>query len=170
MAFRQVDRATERFDFAWPDGFAAEPVFETDAGEAGAFLLRIGHPLRPECEPGTLAGATFYVTRLFDYHRGDLNYPLALEASTIVRGTGDGTVVGVCFVGGGGRSGQEFGVYDVRVAPGLQGHGIGTRMPQRALSVLADQGVERLHLWRNDDCPARRLYERLGFTPTGAVE
>lgn len=71
MAFRQVARATEMLHIVWPEGLSTQltitSVTEEDAVEIGNFLLRLGHPLRPEYEPNSLAGATCYVTRLFDY-------------------------------------------------------------------------------------------------------
>lgn len=170
MALRELARPTERLAVSWPDDLLAAPVSETDAAEIGEFLLRVGHPLRPECGTGTLAGATFYVTRLFDYHRRDANYPLSLESSTLVRRVGTGTVIGVCLVGGGGDSGQAFGIYDIHVDPEMRGRGIGTRMIERALTVLAGHGIGQLHLWREDESHASRLYERLRFAPTGRVE
>ncbi len=170
MAFRQVARPTEPFVASWPAQLLASPVSEADAGEVGAFLLRVEHPLRPECEAGTLKGATYYVTRLFDFHRQDKNYPLALESSTVVRQARTGTVVGVCLVGGGSGSGQEFGIYDIQVDPQFQNQGIGTGMIKRALTVLAEHGIGQFHLWRDDDSRAGKLYERLGFIPTGTRE
>jgi ribosomal protein S18 acetylase RimI-like enzyme len=170
MAFRQLARQTERLDLSWPNGLEAASVVESDALRIGEFLLRAGHPLRPECEAGTLQGATFYITRLFDFHRNDQNYELALLSSTIVRDKASGRIVGMCLVGGGGAEGWEFGIYDVQVDPALQNHGIGTNMIKRSLTVLAEHGIEQFHLWREDEARAVPLYERLGFKPTGAVE
>jgi ribosomal protein S18 acetylase RimI-like enzyme len=170
MASRQVARETERFTMSLPEGLLAMSVSERDAPRIGEFLLRCGHPLRPECEAGTLAGAIFYVTRLFDYHRRDRNYPLALAASTIVQQRGDAKMAGVCLLGGGGADGQQFGIYDIEVDPALQNRGIGSSMIQRSLDLLARNGVPELYLWRDDDNRAKALYERLGFRPTGSVE
>ncbi len=170
MALRQLARGTETCAVAWPDGDRAESVAEDDAEEIGALLLRVGHPLHPECESGTPAGATYYVTRLFDYHRADRNYALALRSSTIVREASTGRIVGVCLVGGGGSDGDDFSIYYIQVDPVHQNRGLGTAMIRRALTVLAEAGVPRFHLWREDDARAASLYDRLGFTPTGAVE
>jgi GNAT superfamily N-acetyltransferase len=170
MAFRQVARPTERFELSWPEGLSASPVAETDAPDIGSMLLAAGHPLRPECEAGTIEGATYYVTRLFDHHRHDRNYPLSLAASTVVRTEADHEVVGACLLGGGGSSGTEFGIYDIQICPAWQSRGIGTGTIRRALTVLHEHGIETLHLWRNDEDRAARLYERLGFQPTGLVE
>jgi ribosomal protein S18 acetylase RimI-like enzyme len=170
MAFRQVARVTEKFSISWPERFQVKSVSEDDAPEIGAFLLRVGHPLRPECETGTLEGATYYVTRLFDYHRTNRNYPLALQCSTIVRDTESSEIVGVCLVGGGGDDGKEFSIYDIQVDPSYQNQGLGTNMIKRSLTILAEHGIPEFHLWREDDSRAKSLYERLGFKPTGAVE
>ncbi len=170
MAFREMARRTEAFDVAWDARLRPAAVTEGDAPCIGAFLLRIGHRLHPDCEPNTLDGATYYVTRLFDYHRADTNYDVALRASTVVRHPVRNEVVAACLVGGGGASGDAFSIYNIQVDPGFQGNGVGTAMIQRALATLAAHGVPRLHLWRDDDARAASLYERLGFTPTGAVE
>ncbi|MAF10775.1 hypothetical protein CMK11_10005 [Candidatus Poribacteria bacterium] len=170
MALRQLARGTETCAVAWPDGYRAESVAEDDAEEIGALLLRVGHPLHPECESGTAAGAMYYVTRLFDYHRADRNYALALRSSTIVREASTGRIAGVCLVGGGGSGGDDFSIYYIQVDPVHQNRGIGTAMIRRALTVLAEAGVPRFHLWREDDARAASLYDRLGFRPTGAVE
>ena len=170
MAFRQVARVTGKFSIFWPEWLEVTSVSEEDAPEIGDFLLRLGHPLRPECQPGTLDGATYYVRRLFDYHRTNRNYPLALQCSTIVRQTESGQIVGVCLVGGGGDGGQEFGVYDIQVDPNCRNQGIGTSMIMRSLMIMAEHGIPEFHLWREDDSRAQSLYERLGFQPTGAVE
>lgn len=83
--FRELVRPTEVLDFSWDEPFQVRALRESDAPEIGAFLLRVDHPLRPEYERGTLSGATYYVTRLFDYHRHDRNFKLSLQVSTIVR-------------------------------------------------------------------------------------
>ena len=170
MASRQVSRATECFAVSWSEPLEATSLAEADAPEIGAFLLRVGHPLRPECEAGTIEGASFYVTRLFGYHQADRSYDIALRASTIVRDASSGQVIGVCLVGGGGGDGQMFSIYDIQVDPARQRQGIGTNMIKRALYVLAERGVAEFHLWHEDDAPVRAWYERLGFKPTGAVE
>jgi ribosomal protein S18 acetylase RimI-like enzyme len=170
MVSRQLARPTERFTISWPETLASTPVVEGDAPEIGEFLLRVKHPLHPECEAGTLKGATYYVTRLFDYHRADRNYSLSLESSSIVRDTSTRRIVGVCLVGGGGDDGKAFGIYDILVDSARRNQGIGSRLIRKALTVLAEHGIPELYLWREDDCRARALYDRLGFKPTGAIE
>ena len=170
MGRQQVAKSTERYTLTWPIPLAASSISEDHAPAIGQFLLQIDHPLRPECERGTLKGAAYYATRLFDYHRDDPNYPLSLQASTIVRNTSDDLIVGVCMVGGGGDTGKDFAIYDIQVDPARRNQGIGTRMIQRALSTLSEHGILSFRLWHDDDSRARTLYERLGFKPTGKVE
>jgi ribosomal protein S18 acetylase RimI-like enzyme len=43
-------------------------------------------------------------------------------------------------------------------------------MIRRSLMIMAEHGIPKFHLWREDDSRAQSLYERLGFQPTGAVE
>ena len=170
MAFRQVARDTAQFDIQWPEECEPSAISEANAPEIGAFLHRLEHPLHRSCEQGTLKGATYYVTRLFDYHRNDTNFPLSLSCSTLARDTATGCIVGVCMVGGGGPEGKDFGIYDILVNPAYRNRGIASGMIRRALTVLAEHGVPSFYLWRNDDSLAVPLYERLGFVPTGQVE
>ena len=167
--FRQVARPTEKFDIDWQPPFEAYSLSEDKAKETGEFLLRVGHPLRAECSH-TIKGATYYVTRLFDYHRNDANFRLSLKCSTVVCDQSIGQIIGVCMVGGGGTDGQEFGIYDIIVDPASRRRRIGTNMILRAMSILAEHNIAEFHLWRNDDSPTAGLYEKLGFLPTGKVE
>lgn len=168
--FRQLARPTEKYSIRWDPPLEAVPVTEDMAPQIGVFLLRLGHPLHRDCEPGTLRGPTYYVTRLFDYHRNDPNFVLSLQASTLVRDRVAGQPVGVCLVGGGGPQGDEHGIYDIVVDPAHRNRKIGTHMIQLALTILAESGISEFHLWREDDSRAALLYARLGFEPTGRVE
>ena len=170
MVFRQLSRPSARFQVEWPSPLQAVSVSEDIASGVGAFLLRTGHALHPDCQSGTLAGATYYVTRLFDYHRKDANFPLSLLASPLVHDQSADQLVGACLIGGGGTDGLSMGIYDILVDPTYRGNGIGTGMIRRALTILAEHGIPELHLWRSDDSPAAPLYDRLGFKPTGEVE
>jgi ribosomal protein S18 acetylase RimI-like enzyme len=54
------------------------------------------------------------------------------------------------------------------VAPDHRRRGVGQRLVRTMLARLRANGVERAWLWVLDgNEPARRLYERLGFTSTG---
>jgi len=170
MASRQLARSSALFQIDWESPFRASSVTEDRASEVGAFLLHMDHALHSDCESGTLAGATYYVTRLFDYHRNDTNFPLSLLSSTLVQDRSTGQLIGFCLVGGGGTDGLSMSIYNILVDPTYRGRDIGTRMIRRALTILAKYDIPELHLWREDDSPAAPLYDRLGFKPTGKVE
>ena len=56
-------------------------------------------------------------------------------------------------------------VYVVGVDPAEQGHGLGGPLTGLGLAHLARQGLAEVHLYVDgDNTPARRTYERLGFT------
>lgn len=64
------------------------------------------------------------------------------------------------------RGPDEIRILDLALLPEARGRGVGTRL----LLALVDEGqragvVVRLHV--EDGNPARRLYDRLGFTPAG---
>ena len=73
MAFRQVARVTGKFSVFWPEWLEVTFVSEDDAPEIGDFLLRLGHPLRPECQPSTLDGATYYFRRRLPPNQSELS-------------------------------------------------------------------------------------------------
>ena len=61
-------------------------------------------------------------------------------------------------------------ILSVAVAPDRRGRGIGRALVERGLDYLRRRGVPRVKLEVLDDnVPARRLYESLGFRPAGAV-
>jgi ribosomal protein S18 acetylase RimI-like enzyme len=54
------------------------------------------------------------------------------------------------------------------VRPQARGRHVGTALVQAAVQVARDRQLPRVHLWVTEsNKPARRLYERCGFTPTG---
>jgi ribosomal protein S18 acetylase RimI-like enzyme len=60
-------------------------------------------------------------------------------------------------------------IVNIEVAPWLQGRGIGTAILRDAQRLAAERGLPvRLQVLKFN--PARRLYERLGFTETGETE
>ena len=173
MAFRQVAQPTKHVDVDWGDQFEISPDIVARKREVGQFLLRINADMsvEPKCMDGTIEGATYYVERWLNYHKGEPDYDrflAGLDASTLVYDKHTGQLVAGCMVAG--SSSGSCAVYDILVDPAYRNQGIGTRMLHRALNVLCDKGFPELHLWRNDGERAAALYERLGFVPTGEVE
>lgn len=78
----------------------------------------------------------------------------------------DGRVVGFVVADTVPNHGEPLGhVKDVAVASECRGEGVGTRLLQRALTVLASTGVSRVKLEvRESNDTARSLYERFGFS------
>jgi ribosomal protein S18 acetylase RimI-like enzyme len=59
-------------------------------------------------------------------------------------------------------------VVSVWVDPVHRGRGVGRALTEAALRFATAQGFARMRLWVTDgNAPARSLYVRLGFTPTG---
>jgi ribosomal-protein-alanine N-acetyltransferase len=57
---------------------------------------------------------------------------------------------------------------NVAVAPGWRGRGIGEQLVAEVLRIVGERGVRELFLEvRPSNAPARRLYERFGFTQVG---
>ena len=54
------------------------------------------------------------------------------------------------------------------VSPAARGRGVGVQLVATVVDWAARTGAARVHLWVTDgNDPARRLYERCGFVPTG---
>lgn len=54
------------------------------------------------------------------------------------------------------------------VRPRARGRGVGEALVASVIGWARDQNAARVHLWVTEaNAPARALYERLGFTPTG---
>jgi GNAT superfamily N-acetyltransferase len=66
---------------------------------------------------------------------------------------------------------EEAGAADVVsmwVRPGARGRGVGAALIDAAAGWAKDRGHEALYLWVTEsNAPARKLYERCGFMPTG---
>ena len=164
--FRQVARRPQAFPVDWGDRFEVLPWTEDKTGEIGEFLLRMGAESFadiPECADGSPASAMRYVTRAIEYERADPHRAAGFAASSLVYDKTTNKLIAVCLVCG-------TGVYHLEVDPAYRRRGIATNMLKRFLSVHAERGTPEVHLWRNDDSPGVRVYERLGFAPTGEVE
>lgn len=61
-------------------------------------------------------------------------------------------------------------VLQVAVSPAFQGRGMGTTLLREVAGVFRDRGLESMVLGVTRDNPARRLYERLGFSEIRPVE
>ena len=61
---------------------------------------------------------------------------------------------------------REFRLMDIALLPGLRNQGIGSRLTRDILDLARQLGWQvTLHV--EDENPARRLYQRLGFTVVG---
>ena len=59
-------------------------------------------------------------------------------------------------------------VVSMWVRPGARGHGVGAALVDAAAGWAKARGHDTLYLWVTEtNAPARVLYERCGFTPTG---
>ena len=167
MAFRQVARRPEVLDVQWEDRFELLPWTEDRTEDIASFLLSTGTQSFAEVREGadgTPGAARRYVTRARAYVRDELNGDeLGYAASSLVYDRGAGKLIAVCLCCG-------CSVYCLEVHPDYQRQGLATRMLKRALAVHAEHGSPEFHLWRHDDSPGVRIYERLGFVLTGEVE
>lgn len=124
-----------------------------------------------ELPPGTCAGSisSFLCANMKPYNDSDIDTRGGVE-----RALGGGGFV-VCAVSGTGLSGAlvmlDTGMSGfvppnlllfVAVEPSLRGRGIGRALIERAIEM--SEGSVKLHV--EQDNPARRLYERLGFKPS----
>ncbi len=65
-------------------------------------------------------------------------------------------------------AGGEADILTICVLPAYRGHGIGADLCRAAMGTLRQRGVQALFLEvAEDNAPAIRLYEKLGFTEVG---
>ncbi|CAA9521778.1 MAG: hypothetical protein AVDCRST_MAG85-2940 [uncultured Solirubrobacteraceae bacterium] len=75
----------------------------------------------------------------------------------------DGERVGRLYVH---RGTSDIRIMDIALAPAFRARGIGTGL-LRSLMAEAEEGELKLSIHVEQNNPARRLYERLGFEPAG---
>lgn len=166
MAFRQVARKPGVFDIQWGDRFEVLPWTEDKTEDIAQFLLSTGTQSftdLQECANGTPESARHYVTRARKYMKGKPDADLGYLASSLVYDTATNKLVAICLCCG-------ASVYDIEVHPDFQRQGLATNMLKRALTVCAQHREPEFHLWRKDGWPGAKVYEKLGFIPTGEVE
>jgi ribosomal protein S18 acetylase RimI-like enzyme len=62
----------------------------------------------------------------------------------------------------------ELELVSMWVRPQARGRQVGSKLVEGVMEYARAQGAPRVHLWVTEsNKPARRLYERCGFTPTG---
>lgn len=85
-----------------------------------------------------------------------------------VRGE-DGAAVGLAsLIEEPGSPGSDRHVVALWVAPEARNRGVGAALVEAAAREAVDAGAQTLSLWvREDNAAALRLYDRLGFAPTG---
>jgi GNAT superfamily N-acetyltransferase len=161
-------RETAAYYVDWDSRFEILPWTEEKTEEIGKFLFENGHKSDlQECKEESLEASIWYVTRAIKYYKQHPPYESGFAASSLVYDKETGELVAVCLLGSGPKC---SGVYDIFVAPGYRRQGIARNMLKRALTVLAEKGVDRLDLWRHDESPGSSLYDELGFKPTGEAE
>ena len=82
----------------------------------------------------------------------------------------DGIIIGAAWtriIKGYGYLDEHTPELAISVLPGFQGCGVGTKLITRLLEQLRCRGYERTSLSVQQDNPAARLYERLGYRITG---
>lgn len=67
------------------------------------------------------------------------------------------------------RDASDWELMQIQLIPELQGHGIGSELIG-SLALEAEQAGASLRLWVLNGNPARRLYQRMGFTVVGENE
>jgi len=172
MSFQMIRRSA-KYDVAWGEAFAGELLVEGVKQEVGAFYHRIQAPLYHLPEGGTVEQGVYEVDRWLEYHRTHGDVELAMRASTLVRETSSGRLVAVCLVNACRPDHVRkvlrpvASIQMIDVDPAFRRRGLGTRMIQRAMTIVADHRPA-FDLWVDEDNPgAIALYEKLWFVFTG---
>lgn len=98
-------------------------------------------------------------------------YWLAPATATVVARTDDGSLAGACTMkpNGPGRAAHVANAGYI-VAAGLRGRGIGEALVRHSFAVATAHGFDAMQFnFVFEGNPARRLYERLGFTDVGRI-
>lgn len=153
---------------------AADPPFvirravEQDAaalGRLGALLMRTHYGFDPQRFLAPGAGAEAGYGRF-------LRSQLREDDAAVFVAEKDGAVVGYVFAGLEPLSWKELRdacgfIEDVAVDEAGRRAGIATALIEAAVAWLRSRGAPRVILWTAEqNTPARRLFERLGFRPT----
>ena len=172
MSFQMIRRSA-KFAVNWGEEFSGQSLSESDRREVGEFYHRIQAPLYHRPEGGTVDQGVYEVDRWLDYHRKHGDVELAMQASTLVRDTQTGRLVAVCLVNAVEPDHIRKVLHPVAsiqmidVDPEYQRRGLGTRMIQRAMTIVADKRPA-FDLWVEEDNKAAiALYEKLDFVFTG---
>ncbi len=172
MSFQMIRHST-KFNVSWGEDFTADSLSEADKQQIGEFYHRIQAALYHRPDGGTIEHGVYEVDRWLDHHRVHGDVELAMRASTLVRLKVTGQLVAVCLVNAEQPDHVRKVLHPVAsiqmidVDPDYRRCGLGTRMIQRAMTIVADTRPA-FDLWVEEDNKAAiALYERLDFVFTG---
>ena len=139
-----------------PPGLSLRPAGSGDRG----FLLRVYASTRDDLRlVGWSAHQTEAIVRM-QFEAQDASYRAQYDPVSFDVVEVDGEPVGRLYVA---RLEDEIRIVDVALLPEHRGRGIGTALLRGLLGEAAAAG-KRLSIHVDKHNPARRLYERLGFT------
>lgn len=105
---------------------------------------------------------SFNELQVMDVAEEILGNPALLESMAVYD---DGIVKGVIAAGISGNSAEISNFY---VEPFFKGEGIGTCLLRHVISGMKAAGVRKIFMWvLEENLPARRFYEKVGFRSTG---
>ncbi len=143
-----------------PDALRLRPVGDADR----PFLVDLYASVRePELAPVPWDDATKRAFVEQQFAAQDAHYREHYDGAALDVVEVDGEPAGRLYVH---RGPSDIRIMDIALAPAFRGRGIGSGL----LSTLADEARasgRRLSIHVEQDNPARRLYERLGFEPAG---
>jgi ribosomal protein S18 acetylase RimI-like enzyme len=144
---------------------AAEPRDMPALGRLGALLVHAHHAFDPARFLAPGAGVE-------EGYAWFLKSQLEEDDVVVFVAEAGGAVVGYVYAGLEPMSWKELReaagfIHDVVVDPAARGHGIATRLVERAAAWLEERGAPRVMLWTAERNPtAQRLFERAGFRRT----